>query len=97
MLPLASSSGTRKHATFTSWDPGPRVGTPTLWVGPSLLSESFYIGLTVYVGIYLVAEESIPPICFSRLWTSLQTNCLQNVNFVMNILPLSNTKGHSDV
>ena len=30
VLPLASSSGTRKHATFTSWDPGPRVGTPTL-------------------------------------------------------------------
>ena len=29
VLPLASSSGTRKHATFTSWDPGPRVGTPT--------------------------------------------------------------------
>jgi len=29
MLSLASSSGTRKHAAFTSWDPGPRVGTPT--------------------------------------------------------------------
>ena len=29
VLPLASSSGTRKHAAFTSWDPGPRVGTPT--------------------------------------------------------------------
>ena len=23
VLPLASSSGTRKHAAFTSWDPGP--------------------------------------------------------------------------
>src|SRR6185437_7276489 len=30
VLPLASSSGMRKHATFTSWDPGPRVGTPTV-------------------------------------------------------------------
>src|SRR6185312_6059739 len=30
VLPLASSSGTRKHAAFTSWDPGPRVGTPTV-------------------------------------------------------------------
>ena len=30
VLPLASSSGTRKHAAFTSWDPGPRVGTPTM-------------------------------------------------------------------
>ena len=29
VLPLASSSGTRKHAAFTGWDPGPRVGTPT--------------------------------------------------------------------
>ena len=29
-LSLASSSGTRKHAAFTSWDPGPRVGTPTV-------------------------------------------------------------------
>ena len=29
MLPLASSSGTRKHTAFTGWDPGPRVGTPT--------------------------------------------------------------------
>ena len=29
VFPLASSSGTRKHAAFTSWDPGPRVGTPT--------------------------------------------------------------------
>ena len=29
VLPLASSSGTRKHAAFTSWDPDPRVGTPT--------------------------------------------------------------------
>ena len=32
VLPLASSSGTRKHAAFTSWDPGPRVGTPTLYM-----------------------------------------------------------------
>jgi len=23
VLPLASSSGTRKHAAFTSWDPDP--------------------------------------------------------------------------
>src|SRR6185369_10434286 len=30
VLPLASSSGTRKHAAFTSWDPDPRVGTPTV-------------------------------------------------------------------
>ena len=30
VLSLASSSGTRKHATFTSWDPAPRVGTPTV-------------------------------------------------------------------
>ena len=29
VLPLASSSGTRKHTAFTSWDTGPRVGTPT--------------------------------------------------------------------
>ena len=29
VLPLASSSGTKKHVAFTSWDPGPRVGTPT--------------------------------------------------------------------
>ena len=29
VLPLTSSSGTRKHAAFTSWDPGPWVGTPT--------------------------------------------------------------------
>ena len=29
VLPLASSSGTRKHAAFTRWDPDPRVGTPT--------------------------------------------------------------------
>jgi hypothetical protein len=29
VLSFASSSGTRKHAAFTSWDPGPRVGTPT--------------------------------------------------------------------
>ena len=33
VLPLASSSGMRKHAAFTSWDPGPRVGTPTLGQG----------------------------------------------------------------
>src|SRR6185312_13418374 len=30
VLSLASSSGTRKHAAFTSWDTGPRVGTPTV-------------------------------------------------------------------
>ena len=30
VLPLASSCGTRKHAAFTSWDPGPQVGTPTV-------------------------------------------------------------------
>src|SRR6185503_1308948 len=30
VLPLASSSGTRKHAAFTSWDLCPRVGTPTV-------------------------------------------------------------------
>src|SRR6185312_12399865 len=30
VLPLASSSGTRKHTAFTRWDPGPRVGTPTV-------------------------------------------------------------------
>src|SRR6185437_4108475 len=30
VLPLASSSGMRKHAAFTSWDPDPRVGTPTV-------------------------------------------------------------------
>ena len=30
MLPLQSSSGIRKHVAFTSWDPGPRVGTPTV-------------------------------------------------------------------
>src|SRR6185312_5864998 len=30
VLPLASSSGTRKHAAFTSWDPDPQVGTPTV-------------------------------------------------------------------
>ena len=30
VLPLASSSGTRKHTAFTSWDPGPWVGTPTV-------------------------------------------------------------------
>ena len=29
VLPLASSSGMRKHAAFTSWDPDPRVRTPT--------------------------------------------------------------------
>src|SRR6185312_15025959 len=29
VLPLASSSGTRKHTAFTRWDPGPWVGTPT--------------------------------------------------------------------
>ena len=28
-MPLASSSGTRKHTAFTSWDPDPRVRTPT--------------------------------------------------------------------
>ena len=33
VLSLASSSGTRKHAAFTCWDPGPRVGTPTLIKG----------------------------------------------------------------
>ena len=32
VLPLASSSGTRKHTAFTSWDPGPRVGTPTYFL-----------------------------------------------------------------
>src|SRR6185437_13223809 len=31
VLPLASSSGTRKHVAFTNWDPAPRVGTPTLF------------------------------------------------------------------
>ena len=30
VLPLASSSGMRKHATFTSWDPDPPVRTPTV-------------------------------------------------------------------
>ena len=30
VLPLASSSGARKHAAFTSWDPDPRVRTPTV-------------------------------------------------------------------
>ena len=30
VLPLASTSGTRKHAAFTSWDPDPRVRAPTL-------------------------------------------------------------------
>jgi hypothetical protein len=30
VLPLASTSGTRKHATFTSWDPDPRVRVPTV-------------------------------------------------------------------
>ena len=30
VLPLASTSGRRKHASFTSWDPDPRVGTPTV-------------------------------------------------------------------
>jgi hypothetical protein len=30
VLPLASSSGMRKHAAFTRWDPGPRVGIPTV-------------------------------------------------------------------
>ena len=30
VLPLASTSRTRKHAAFTSWDPNPRVGTPTV-------------------------------------------------------------------
>jgi hypothetical protein len=29
VFPLASTSGTRKHAAFTSWDPDPRVRTPT--------------------------------------------------------------------
>ena len=29
VLPLASSFGTRKHASFPSWDPDPRVGTST--------------------------------------------------------------------
>src|SRR6185503_1848824 len=29
VLPLASTSGMRKHASFTSWDPDPRVKTPT--------------------------------------------------------------------
>ena len=29
VLPLASTSGTRKHAAFTSWDPDPRVRAPT--------------------------------------------------------------------
>jgi hypothetical protein len=29
VLPLASTSGPRKHAAFSSWDPDPRVGTPT--------------------------------------------------------------------
>ena len=29
VLPLVSTSGTRKHAAFTSWDPDPRVGAPT--------------------------------------------------------------------
>ena len=31
VLPLASTSGTRKHAAFTSWDPDPRVRTPTMY------------------------------------------------------------------
>ena len=30
VLPLASTSGTRKRAAFTSWDPDPRVGAPTV-------------------------------------------------------------------
>ena len=30
VLPLASSSGTRKHTAFACWDPDPRVGTPTV-------------------------------------------------------------------
>ena len=30
VLPLASTSGTRKHATFTSRNPNPRVRTPTI-------------------------------------------------------------------
>jgi len=30
VLPLASTSGTRKHAAFTSWDPDPRVRAPTV-------------------------------------------------------------------
>ena len=29
VLPLASTLGTRKHAAFISWDPDPRVRTPT--------------------------------------------------------------------
>ena len=29
VLPLALTSGPRKHASFTGWDPDPRVGTPT--------------------------------------------------------------------
>ena len=32
VLPLASTSGTRKHAAFTSWNPDPRVRAPTLCV-----------------------------------------------------------------
>ena len=32
VLLLASSSGTRKHAVFTSWVPGPRVRTPTIFL-----------------------------------------------------------------
>ena len=30
VLPLVSTSGTRKHAAFTSWDPDRRVSTPTI-------------------------------------------------------------------
>ena len=36
VLPLASTSGTRKHASFTSWDLVPRVRTPTFKKNTSL-------------------------------------------------------------
>ena len=40
VLPLASSSGTRKHAAFTSWDPNPRVGTQTAAAATAPVSVS---------------------------------------------------------
>ena len=39
VLPLTSSSGTRKHAAFTSWDLDPRVRTPTELFNLALLAR----------------------------------------------------------
>ena len=59
VLPLASSSGTRKHTAFTRWNPGPRVGTPT---PPIDMDTCLLIATTTTFASMFTENAVLPPL-----------------------------------